>query len=325
MSTESLTAQNWPIAASTLSFTDVSQTGEPMHEAPTEEWARAFADIAHLGFTEVDLVDSWMRAGDVATNRYDDLLGAASGSGLTIVSISATRRSVVDDSRGDENLAYSHRTLEAAAALGVRTVSVGLHQELTEAQRSSLWFWTTTGHVDDPANWSLAVRRLRELGRHANEVGILLSLEMYEDTFLGTADSAVRLVEEIGMPNVGLNPDLGNLIRLHRPIECWQELVDKTMPYANYWHVKNYARDEDPVRGFFVAVPAPMEAGLINYRYAVQSAIANGFQGVICTENYGGDGLSMSATNRDYLRRRVLPQTSNYALGTSRVRQLSNL
>ena len=72
--------------------------------------------------------------------------------------------------------------------------------------------------------------RFQELGRHAAEVGVLLSLEMYEDTFLGTADSAVRLIEEIGLPEVGLNPDIANLVRLHRPVEPWQELVEKTLP-----------------------------------------------------------------------------------------------
>ena len=150
--------------------------------------------------------------------------------------------------------------------------------------------------------------RLQELGRHAEELGILMSLEMYEDTFLGTADSAVRLVQDIGMDNVGLNPDIGNLVRLHRPIESWWEVVEKTLPYANFWHVKNYARDEDPAREAYFAVPAPMPSGLIDYRRAFRYAIEQGFEGVICVENYGGDGLSVCADNRDYLRRHVLPQ-----------------
>ena len=116
--------------------------------------------------------------------------------------------------------------------------------------------------------------RLRELGRHAAEVGVLLSLEMYEDTYLGTADQSVQLVQDIGLANVGINPDIGNLIRLHRPIEDWREMVAKTLPYSNYWHMKNYIRDEDVARDTYVAMPAPMESGLINYREAFKVALS---------------------------------------------------
>ena len=131
---------------------------------------------------------------------------------------------------------------------------------------------------------------------------------MYEDTYLGTADSSVQLVQDIGLANVGLNPDLGNLIRLHRPIEDWREMVAKTLPYSNYWHMKNYIRDEDVARDTYVAMPAPMESGLINYREAFKVALSVGFQGILCTEHYGGDGLSVTASNQDYLRRHVLPE-----------------
>ncbi|WNY35397.1 hypothetical protein Q9Q99_13040 [Curtobacterium flaccumfaciens] len=49
---------------------------------------------------------------------------------------------------------------------------------------------------------------MRELGEHAASVGLPMALELYEDTYLGTADGAVRLVEEIGLDNVGLNADV---------------------------------------------------------------------------------------------------------------------
>jgi sugar phosphate isomerase/epimerase len=316
-----LTAQNWPIAAAALPFPGRTSDGRSVTDAGPEEWIGTLTEIADAGFDRVDVTDSWLRVGDLNAQRLRAFADVAAEAGVVPTSISAIRRSVIDHADGEENLAYSHRTLEAAAALGIETVSFGLHQALTAQQQKELWFWTAEGHRDDPADWSLAVSRLQELGRHAAELGILVSLEMYEDTFLGTADSAVRLVNDIGLDNVGLNPDIGNLIRLHRPIEPWWELVEKTLPYANFWHVKNYARDEDSARGEYFAVPAPMQYGLIDYRRAFRYAIEQGFQGVICVENYGGDGLSVCADNRDYLRRHVLPKREGYALGTSRVRQ----
>src|SRR5674476_1271399 len=178
----------------------------------------------------------------------------------------------------------------------------GLHQALTAEQQKQLWFWTVVGHKDpvgDKETWGKAVSRLQELGRHAAEVGVLLSLELYEDTYLGSADSAVQLVQDIGLSNVGLNPDIGNLIRLHRPVESWQELVQKTLPYANYWHVKNYSRDENAARGSYMAVPAPMESGLINYREAFRTAISVGGWGGRARGVGGGGGRG-----RDRARRR---------------------
>ena len=284
-----------------------------------------FAEVADAGFAHVDLTDSWVRPGDLSEARLDDLRAAASEVGVEPAAISAIRRSVIDAANADANLAYSHRTVDAAARLGVGVVSFGLHQDLTPEQRRQLWFWTVEGHKDpvgDAEVWAAAVSRFRDLGRHGAEVGVLVSLEMYEDTYLGTASSAVRLVEDIGLENVGLNPDIGNLVRLHRPVEDWRALVRETLPYANYWHVKNYFRDEDVARGWFAAFPAPLESGVINYREAFRYAISVGYQGVICTEHYGGDGLSVSASNQQYLRDRILPRSDGYHLGESRVVQV---
>ena len=125
---------------------------------------------------------------------------------------------------------------------------------------------------------------------------------MYEDTYVGTADDAVRFVQDVDLPNVGLNPDLGNLIRLHRPVEHWLAMVEKTVPYTKYWHVKNYLRIEDPASNTVMTYPVPMALGLINYRVAVKKAIDCGFRGAFLLEHYGGDGLTVCAMNRDYLR-----------------------
>ena len=178
-----------------------------------------------------------------------------------------------------------------------------------------LWFWTVDGPKDDDSaeTWRLAVERLRELGEHAADAGVALSLEMYEDTLLGSADSAVRLVHDIGHPSVGLNPDLGNLFRLHRDVEAFADAVEKTLPVSNYWHVKSYHRDTDPTTGAVVAVPAPMYAGSMNYRAAVKRALEVGFTGPFCVEHYGGDGLSVAAENRTYLRKLLAVATGEVA------------
>jgi sugar phosphate isomerase/epimerase len=316
-----LTADTWPIAAAMLPQGNADPVGSG--PAPAERWLADLSEVAAEGFDLVDLTDSWIHYGDLTAPQLGDLKSALAEAGVGAASMSAIRRSIIDEEHGERHLAYLHRCIDAAAFLGAEVVSVGLHRALTPEQSHELWFWTAPGHRDpdgDADAWDRAVHGFRELGAHASDVGLLLSLEMYEDTYLGTAASAVRLVEDIGDDAVGLNPDIGNLIRLARPVEGWRELLEATLPYANFWHVKNYARYEDAAAGLAWAVPTYLEAGVIDYRAAVKTALANGFQGVICTEHYGGDGLSMSAANRDYLRRRVLPK-GPVALGDSRVRQ----
>jgi sugar phosphate isomerase/epimerase len=310
-----LSASDWPISAALLQAPD-------QHDADAAAWSGTLREVRRAGFDRVDLTDSWVRPGELDPARQDELLAVLAESGLRPAALAVLRKSIIDPEHGDANLAYDHRAIDAAARLGVRIVCLNLNRPLTPAQRAALWFWTVDGpkDPDDPEVRALAVRRFQELGRHAAEVGVLLSLELYEDTYLGSAASAVRLVEEIGMPEVGLCPDVGNLIRLHRPVEHWRDLYAATLPYANYWQAKSYQRDEDPATGRVTAMPAPLESGIVDHREVVRMAIEAGFQGIICTEHYGGDGLSVCAANREYLRR-ILPETSDYTPGASRVIQ----
>lgn len=319
------TADNWPIATAMM-WAGVGQPA-PDTPAPVEQWTSNLRDVADAGFAYADITDSWVRPGDLNPEQLKALGDIAKEQGVTFASVSAIRRSVIEQGAWEDNLAYSHRTLDAAAELGIGVVSFGLHQALTPEQQQALWFWTVQGHTDDPNDaeaFDLAAQRFQELGRHAAENGQIVSLEMYEDTYLGTADSSVKLVEAIGLDNVGLNPDIGNLVRLHRPIEPWLEAHQKTLPYANFWHVKNYFRDEDPARDQWFATPAPLESGLISYRAAMGTAVASGFQGVIMCEHYGGDSLSVCATNQGYLRRHALPKRP-YDAPASKVKQQTTL
>ena len=303
------TRETWPIAAAMIQYPNMLPDGRSVQDQTVEEWAKTVAEVADAGFTELDPTDSWLRVADLSADRRRAFCEVVKDAGMTIPAISTSRRSVIDEKHGDEYLAYSHRVIETAAEIGAQSVSFGFFEPLTDKQKSALWFWTEQGakNPDDPATWNKAVARVAELGRHAAEVGIEVSLEMYEDTYLGTADSSVRFVEEVDLANVGINADLGNLIRLHRPVEHWLQMMTKVAPFAKYWHVKNYMRIEDEHAGLIASHPVPLESGLINYRTAIKLALEHGFNSPFLCEHYGGDGLSVSATNRDYLRR-ILPR-----------------
>ena len=298
------TAENWPIAVCLHGFPPVGRDGVALHDAPAEVWDDMLTQVEDAGFNLIELADSHIRPADLEPSRRDEFLAIAASHGIAVPSVHLQRQSVIMPGHEEKNLAYAHRTIDAAAEWGMQVFSTGLHQPFSEAQRKALWFWTAQGpkDPDDPEVWKAAVSRIRELGKHAADVGLPLALELYEDTYLGTADSAVRFVQDVGLDNVGLNPDVANLIRLHRPVEDWRELFAKTLPYANYWHVKNYTRDESADGSWATSVPSTMETGLINYRQVFMDAIELGFNGIILTEQYGGDSLGVCATNQTYIR-----------------------
>ncbi len=304
MTNAAYTAENWPIAAAMLPFGGVDSRGGPIHDAEPEEWAKHLRVVARSGFTEVDPTDTWVRVADLSPERLADFRGVLADAGLTIPAISTSRRSVMDPERGKEYLAYSHRLLDVSAELGVPMVSFGFFQEFTPAQRKALWFWLADGWHDDetPEVRSRAASLIRELAEHAQSNGQQITLEMYEDTYVGTADGAIAFLEEVGHPACGLNPDIGNFVRLHRPLEPVTEMFDKLLPHTNYWHVKNYLRDEDPDTGQVMTFPVPMDFGLINYRAAITQAIGLGYRGAFLCEHYGSDAITVIARNRAYIR-----------------------
>lgn len=304
-------AEEWPIATCLLGVPPIGRDGIAVQDAPVEAWAAIFEDVAAEGFRLAELTDGLIRAGDLEPARRRDLVDVAREQGVDIPALHIQRSSVIMPGQEDANLAYAHRSIDAAAEMGASVYSTGLHRPFTEAQRRALWFWTAQGPVDpdDAELRARAVRSIRELGTHAASVGLVVSLELYEDTYLGTAASAVRFIEEVGLENVGLNPDVGNLVRLHRPIDDWREMYATTLPYANYWHLKNYARDEAADGSWHTAVPSTLDGGVIDYRWAVREAVALGYRGVLTCEHYGGDSLAMCGRAQEYLRR-VLPRTA---------------
>lgn len=295
------TAQDWPIAAK-MNFGKFTPDGRSMNDAGVEVWRDCFQQIVDLGFDAYDPIDDWVELADFSDERFSEFKELAESMGLKCPAISLGRRSVVDVENGEKNLDFAHRTIDRAAQLGAGVIDVGFMQALTSAQERALWFWHQPGHVDDPALRDLAIERIRELAEHGAKAGVDISLEMYEDTFVGTPEDAVAFVKDVDRENVGLNPDIGNLVRLHRPMPKGEEMYSKVLPYANFWHIKNYLRDEDPETGAYFSAPVPLRHGVINYRAVIREALRVGYKGVFQVEHYGSDWLGVGAENRDYIR-----------------------
>lgn len=296
------TAQDWPIACNMLPFGPAAPDGTPTKDAPAKYWDSCLRQVAELGFKYVDPTDAWMPLAIMDEARISEFEGVLKANGLAISSISMTRSSVVDVDKGDYYLDFAHKSIDLAPRFGASVVNIGFMQALTQAQAKAIWFWLEPGHVDDPALRDKAIERVRELGDHAKANGIKLSLEMYEDTFIGTPDDAVSFVRDVNHEAVGLNPDLGNLIRLHRPMPHFSEMFEKVLPYSNFWHIKNYTRDFDVETRAYSSAPVPLKYGYVNYRQVIRRALELGYAGPFCCEHYGSDSLGVCAENAEYIR-----------------------
>jgi sugar phosphate isomerase/epimerase len=285
-----------------LGFGNRAPDGGHIKDAPSNVWATQLRQVRELGFDYIDPTDAWVPLAALSDERVEEFRTVLRDEGLAISSISMTRNSVVDVENGTQNLADAHRLIDLAPSFGATIVNTGFMQAITPEQSKQIWFWLVDGHVDDPALRDLAVERVRELGDHARANGIELSLEMYEDTYVGTPDEAVRFVRDVDHDAVGLNPDLGNLIRLHRPVPHFSEMFAKVLPYSNFWHIKNYSRDYDPATGAYSSAPLPLKYGYINYRQMIRLALELGYTGPFCCEHYGSDSLGVCAENREYIQ-----------------------
>ena len=296
------TAENWPIGANMLGFGNKTSDGTPLLEASSTVWASQLRQVKELGVDQVDPTDAWLPLAKLSDERVEEFRRVLDGEGMSLSSISMTRNSVVDVENGEQNLRDAHRFIELAPSFGVTVVNTGFMQAITEKQAKAIWFWLEGGHVDDPALRDLAIERVRELGDAAKALGVQLSLEMYEDTYVGTADEAVSFITDVDHDAVGLNPDLGNLVRLHREVEPWEDMFEKVLPHSNFWHIKNYTRDYDPATGAFSSAPMPLKYGYINYRKVIRRALELGYTGPFCCEHYGSDSLGVIAENVHYIR-----------------------
>ena len=296
------TAENWPIGANMLGFGNKTSDGTPLLEASSTVWASQLRQVKELGVDQVDPTDAWLPLAKLSDERVEEFRRVLDGEGMSLSSISMTRNSVVDVESGEQNLRDAHRFIELAPSFGVTVVNTGFMQAITEKQAKAIWFWLEDGHVDDPALRDLAIERVRELGDAAAAQGVQLSLEMYEDTYVGTADEAVSFITDVDHDAVGLNPDLGNLVRLHREVEPWENMFEKVLPHSNFWHIKNYTRDYDPATGAYSSAPMPLKYGYINYRKVIRRALELGYTGPFCCEHYGSDSLGVIAENVHYIR-----------------------
>jgi sugar phosphate isomerase/epimerase len=259
--------------------------------SPTvEERRRVFAWAAEAGFEGVELSPRWlafhaMDAAELAALRADLDAARLEVSGLCISRCILTRTQ-----EADEHWARLERGVDVARALGAKLITISQSMPTIPTPDRPVIF----GRDLPEEEHRRAAGMLKALARKARPAGVELSLELHDDGLCDEAGLLERLVGWIDEPNVGVNPDLGNIVRGGGPLPDWEGTLRRLAPRANNWHVKNYA----------AATPVPPwdAAGDIDYRRAVSIMKGAGYRGWVGIECYFGDVLGFQKEGLRYLK-----------------------
>jgi sugar phosphate isomerase/epimerase len=251
------------------------------------ERGRVFAWAARTGFEGVELSPRWYDVLALPDAGLGVLAGEVAAAGLCVSGVNLNRVIPTRTPDAARHRDEVRRAVEVAAAVeaGVVTVSLSM-PTLPGPDRPPL----RGADVPDDEH-RRAADLVRELGEAAGRVGVALAVELHDDGLLDTADLLLRLVRRVGLPNVGVNPDLGNVCRGPGPVPDWRAELGRLAPLAVNWHVKNY-------RAF---APAPVWDGDIDYAAAVAAMRAAGYRGWVGVESYFGDVLDLQVKSLAYL------------------------
>jgi sugar phosphate isomerase/epimerase len=154
------------------------------------------------------------------------------------------------------------------------------------------------------ADFELTAHRFREVGELAASLGLDVSIEVHQGSLADNSWSVLHLCDLIGLPNVGPNPDLGNIYWQYDVAEeSAEEAIVAMAPRAKYWHCKNLMKVHLPElrRAIYLRVPLPN--GDIDYRFAISAMAAAKYEGYLAVEGMReGDQLHLDGRSADYVR-----------------------
>jgi sugar phosphate isomerase/epimerase len=135
------------------------------------------------------------------------------------------------------------------------------------------------------ADYVLTARHIREGADAAAALGITLSIELHQHSIADNSWSCLYLLDLIDRPNVGVNPDLGNLLwNYETPEETGAACIVALASRAKYWHCKQLRRLPIPELQRAYYHPVPLPDGEIDYRFAITAMRGAGYDSYLAIE-----------------------------------------
>jgi sugar phosphate isomerase/epimerase len=154
------------------------------------------------------------------------------------------------------------------------------------------------------SDFQVTARGFREVAQKAADLGITISIEVHQHSIVDNSWSALHLLELIDQPNVGINPDLGNILWTYDvPEETSERAILALASKAKYWHCKNLRRVHIPENDHTIFLRVPLPDGDVDYRFAISAMVAAGYSGYLAIEGMNqGDQLTGDARGIGYVR-----------------------
>ncbi len=262
---------------------------DPSQRRHVLEW------VAQTGFSGIEISPRWLDFHTLTSRELRVIKAEIAAAGLCVSGVNINRCILTRSKEAIHHLASLERGIAVAEELEARLLNLSLSMPtLPGLNRPPL-----RGRDIPDAEHQRSAELVAGLAELAGRCGVNLSVEMHDDGLLDTPEACLQLLQRVGAPNVGVNPDLGNICRGPGPLPDWEVALKLLAPKASCWHVKNY-------RG---GCPAPVWEGDIDYNRAFAIMRSADYQGWVSIESYFAGvfdlqkQFDLQKSSLDYLKR----------------------
>jgi sugar phosphate isomerase/epimerase len=252
------------------------------------ERRKVFQWAKRTGFSGIELSPRWVDFDGMTGPELRELRADAADEGLSFSGLNLSRCILTRTAQAGEHRQRLQRSVSVAETLGTEVINISLSMPTLAGPERSLLL----GHDVSDSEYEQSVELVARAAEAARQAGISLSLELHDDGLLDSPELCLQFLEKVGAPNVGVNPDLGNLCRGPTLLSDWKTALILLAPRTVWWHVKNY-RDGRSV---------PLWDGDIDYYWALLIMRGIGYEGWVSIESYRG-GLESQEQDLHYLKR----------------------
>lgn len=154
------------------------------------------------------------------------------------------------------------------------------------------------------ADYERTASAVTDVANVAADLGVEISIEVHQNSIADNSWSALHLRELVDAPNVGINPDLGNIYWTYDiPEESCEDAIVALAPHVNYWHCKSLCRVHIPDLETAIYVQVPLPDGEIDYRFAIAALLDAGYEGYLAIEGVrDGDAFHQDGRSVAYVK-----------------------